>query len=101
MGQLFLLEISKVPYAISHKILNPYIAKYAFYWLSFLCVIYDIFELWRHKPQWCVCVWWGVAIPNSYSSHTLIYLQIRYEFTVKKNETQILSKSHRFIIKWV
>ena len=26
--------------------------KYAVYGLLFLCVIYDVFELWRHKPQW-------------------------------------------------
>ena len=32
--------------------LNPYTAKYAFYWLLCLCVIYDIFELWRHRSQW-------------------------------------------------
>ena len=33
----------------SHKILNSYTAKFSFYWLLFLCVIYNIFELWRHK----------------------------------------------------
>ena len=31
---------------ISHKILSPYTRKYAFLWLLFLCVIYDVFELW-------------------------------------------------------
>ena len=36
----------------SHKILNPYTAKCAFYCLVFLRVSYDIFELWRHKPYW-------------------------------------------------
>ena len=45
-----LCEISKVHFEISHKILNTYTAKYAFYRLLLLCVIYDIFELWRHKP---------------------------------------------------
>ena len=35
---------------ISHKILNPYIAKHAFYWLLFVFVIYDILELSCHKP---------------------------------------------------
>ena len=43
-------EISKGTFEISHKILNPYTAKYAFYCLLFLRVSYDIFELWRHKP---------------------------------------------------
>ena len=33
------------------KFLNPYIAKNAFYWLLFFFVVYDILELWRHKPQ--------------------------------------------------
>ena len=32
--------------------LNPEAAKYAFYWLLFLCAIYDIFELWHHKSKW-------------------------------------------------
>ena len=43
-------EISKGTFEISHKILNPYTATYAFYGLVFLRVSYDIFELWRHKP---------------------------------------------------
>ena len=30
-GFKILREISKVPFEISHKILNPYTAKYAFY----------------------------------------------------------------------
>ena len=42
----------KGTFAISHKMLNLYTAKYAFYWLLFLYVVSDIFELWRHKPQW-------------------------------------------------
>ena len=29
---------------------NSYTAKYAFYRLLFFYVIYDILELWRHKP---------------------------------------------------
>ena len=42
-----LCEISKGTFETSHKILNPYIAKYAFYRVSFFFVIYDILELWR------------------------------------------------------
>ena len=38
------------------QILNPYIAKYAFYGLLFLFLIYNISELWRHKH------WWDVPI---------------------------------------
>ena len=49
-GFKILYEISKGTLDISHKILNPYITKYAFYWLLFFFVIYDILELWRHKP---------------------------------------------------
>ena len=49
-GFKILCEISKGTFEISHKILNPYTAKYAFYCLQFLRVSYDIFELWRHKP---------------------------------------------------
>ena len=59
-GFKILCEISKVPFEISHKILNPYTAKYAFYWLLFFFVIYDILELWRHKPQ---C--WSVYYPGT------------------------------------
>ena len=44
-----LCEISKGTFEISHKILNPYTAKYAFYCFHFLRVSYDIFELWRHN----------------------------------------------------
>ena len=47
-----LCETSKGTFDISHKIWNPYTTKNAFYWLLFLCVAYDIFELWRHKPSW-------------------------------------------------
>ena len=42
--------ISKGTIEISHKILNPHVAKYAFYSPFFFFVIYDILELWRHKP---------------------------------------------------
>ena len=49
-GFKILCEISKDPIEISHKVLNLYTTKYAFYWLLFLCVIYDVPELWRHKP---------------------------------------------------
>ena len=49
-GFKILCEISKVPFEISHQIVNPYTAKYAFYRLLFFFVIYDILELWRHKP---------------------------------------------------
>ena len=43
-------EISKGTFEMSQKNLNPYTVKYAFYLLLSVCVIYDIFELWRHKP---------------------------------------------------
>ena len=49
-GFKILCEISKGTFEISHKIMNPYTAKCAFYCLHFLRVSYDIFELWRHKP---------------------------------------------------
>ena len=49
-GFKILCEISKGTFEIWHKIFNPYTAKYAIYCLQFLCVSYDIFELWRHKP---------------------------------------------------
>ena len=49
-GFKILREIWKGTFEISHRIFNPYTAKYAFYRVLFLCVIYDIFELWRHKP---------------------------------------------------
>ena len=37
-GFKILCEISKVPFEISHKILNPYIAKYAFY---------EVYKIWQ------------------------------------------------------
>ena len=49
-GFTILCEISKGTFEISHKILNLYTAKYAFYRFQFLRVSNDIFELWRHKP---------------------------------------------------
>ena len=51
-GFKILCEISKGTFEISHKILNPYTTKYAFYCHQFLRVSHDIFELWRHKPWW-------------------------------------------------
>ena len=42
-------EISKGTFEISHKILNPYITKYALYSHVFVCDL-RYFELWRHKP---------------------------------------------------
>ena len=51
-GFKILCEISKGTFEISHKISNTYIAKYAFYWLIFLFVIYEFFELWRYMPKW-------------------------------------------------
>ena len=50
MGFKSLCEISKGIFEIAQKILNPYTAKYVFYCLQFLCVGYDIFEFWCHKP---------------------------------------------------
>ena len=47
-GFKILCEIWKGTIEISHKILNPYTTKYAFYCLVFSHVSYDIFELWRH-----------------------------------------------------
>ena len=38
-----------VPFGISHKILNPYTAKYAFYWL--LIFVCDLWYLWMFKSQ--------------------------------------------------
>ena len=52
-GFKILCEISKGTFEISHKILNPYTAKYAFYCFQFLRVSYDIFELWRHNTVTC------------------------------------------------
>ena len=51
-GFKILYEISKGTFEISHKVLNPYTAKYAFYCLQFFRVSYDIFGLWCHKPLW-------------------------------------------------
>ena len=48
-GFKILCEISKVSFEISHKILNPYTAKYAFYCFLFSSVSYDILELWHLK----------------------------------------------------
>ena len=45
-------EILNDTFEISHKILNPYTAKHAFYRLLFVCLIYDIFGLWRQKHYW-------------------------------------------------
>ena len=42
---------SKGTFKISHKILNAYTAKYAFYGLVSFRVSYDIFKLWRHKTK--------------------------------------------------
>ena len=50
-GFKILYEISKGTFEITHKLLNPYTAKYEVYCLLFLRLGYDIFELWRHKPQ--------------------------------------------------
>ena len=49
-GFKILCEISKVPFEISYKILNPYTAKYAFYevlkiWRLMISYSYDIFSL--------------------------------------------------------
>ena len=52
MGSNILCEISKGTFEILHKILNPYSAKYEFYWLQLLCVTCDIYELWRYTYQW-------------------------------------------------
>ena len=49
-GFKIMCEISKGTFEISHTILNLYSTKYAFYWPLFFFVIYDIFELWCHKP---------------------------------------------------
>ena len=49
-GFKILREISKGTFEIPFKVLNLYTAKYTFHRLLFLCAIYDIFELGRHKP---------------------------------------------------
>ena len=48
-GFKILCEISKGTFEISHKILNLYTAN-MYFTVFFACD--DIFELWRHKPQW-------------------------------------------------
>ena len=48
-GFKILIEISKVPFEISHKILEPYTAKYAFYEVLKILTTYDILELWHPK----------------------------------------------------
>ena len=42
-------EIMKSIFEISRTVLNPYTANMHFTDFYF-CVIFDIFELWRHKP---------------------------------------------------
>ena len=54
-GFKILCEISNVPFEISHKILNPYTAKYAFYevlkiWQLMISYGYDIFSLSEMGP---------------------------------------------------
>ena len=51
VGSKFCLKFQRFTLKFHLESLNPYTAQYAFHRL-FLCVIYDIFELWRHKPQW-------------------------------------------------
>ena len=50
-GVKILCEISKVPFAISHKIFNLYTAKYASYEVlnTLYLTTYDILELWHLK----------------------------------------------------
>ena len=47
-------DVTIQTYRKSHtqSFLSPYTATYAFYWLYFLWVIHEIFELWRHKSKW-------------------------------------------------
>ena len=54
-GFKILCEISKVPFEISHNILNPYTAKYAFYevlkiWRLMISKSYDILSLSETGP---------------------------------------------------
>ena len=42
-GFIILSEISKDTFEISHKILNPYTTKYAFY---------EVLKIWRHMISW-------------------------------------------------
>ena len=53
-GFNILCEISKVPYEISHKILNPYTAKYAFYEVVKIwrLMSYDILSNCETGPRW-------------------------------------------------
>ena len=51
-----LCEISKVPFEISHKILNPYTAKYEFYevlktWRLMISYSYDILSVNETDPR--------------------------------------------------
>ena len=62
-----LCEISKHTFEVSHKILNPYIAKYAFYWILFLFVIKiswicNVISQPRFKKQY--------RLPGTYELHT-------------------------------
>ena len=59
MGSKLCLKFQRAPLSdVLHKILNPYIGyigfiityQYAFYWLVFIFVIYDILEMWWRKP---------------------------------------------------
>ena len=54
-GFKILCEISKVPFEISHKMLNPYTTKYAFYevlkiWRLMISQSYDILSLSETGP---------------------------------------------------
>ena len=51
-GFKILCEISKVPFEISHKILKPYTAKYAFYEELKNVTTYDILELSLTLTEW-------------------------------------------------
>ena len=62
MGSKFLCEISKVPFEILHKILNPYTAKIAFHEVLKIRRLmrsqsYDILSLSETGPS-CPCGWW-------------------------------------------
>ena len=48
-GFKIVCEISKGTFEISHKILNPYTVKYAFYEVLKNLTTYDILELWHLK----------------------------------------------------
>ena len=56
-GLKIMCEFSKVPFEISHKILNPYTTKYAFYevmriWWLIISWSYDILSLNEMGPWW-------------------------------------------------